>query len=71
MKLIKKFNPFLRNFQYINIDSGSTKIDVYIQATEPILPVNKKIAIWQDTSSGRKLIIYRDDVGGQTSVEMS
>lgn len=71
MKLIKKFNPWTRTFQYINIETSTSGLDVYIQPTEPTLPVTKTMALWEDTTSGRKLMIYRDSIGTQNLVELS
>ena len=72
MKLRRKYNPSTRKFDYINVEVGaSSGLAVFIQATEPTLASNQSLAVWEDTTSGRKLMIYRDSTGGQTLVELS
>jgi len=66
----KKFNPFTRKLQYIN-DSVVSAIPVFVQAIEPVLSSNQSLGIWEDTTSGMKLMIYKDSTGGQTLVELS
>lgn len=68
----KKFNPFTRKFDYVGDTTAvASPIPVFIQPLEPTLATNQSIGIWEDTTSGRKLMIYKDSVGNQTSVEMA
>jgi len=67
----KKFNPFTRKFDYIGEASVVAPLAVFIQPTEPTLASNQSIGIWEDTTSGRKLMIYKDSTGAQTLVELT
>lgn len=50
---------------------GELTIKVYVQATEPLLGGNKRIAIWEDTSNNRTNMLYKDSLGNQKIVEFS
>ena len=71
MAIRRKFNPWTRTFDYINKGSATEALAVFIQPLEPTLASNKSIGMWEDTTSGRKLLIYKDNTGAQTLVELT
>jgi len=51
--------------------SGELGFKVFIQATEPVILGNGRIAMWQQTTTGLTFLIYKNSLGSQKLVELS
>lgn len=68
----KKYNPWTRKFDYVGTGTAvASTLKVYIQPTEPVLVANKSMAIWENSNTNQKLMIYKDSTGNQTLVELT